>query len=227
MSFVFIAHRGASADAPDNTATAFELAIVQQADMIETDVQITQDGVLILEHDFEIEGLSVASSRLNELRTLKPDLLTAAAALRRFGSRIPFCWEVKAPGAETALIHLVRDILPPEMWSRTHFTSFFFGTAVRLRELAAGVTVGWLTRDWTADAIEKARSAGLDQICPPAAAVLSQPGLVGDAHAAGLQVRVWWITDPAQIRDLAVVGVYGGTVNWPEKARAELARSGF
>ena len=51
MSFLFIAHRGASADAPDNSAQAFQLAIEQQSDLIETDVQITQDGVLVLEHD--------------------------------------------------------------------------------------------------------------------------------------------------------------------------------
>jgi glycerophosphoryl diester phosphodiesterase len=44
--FSFIARRGASADAPDNTLRAFELAVRQESDMIETDVQMTQDKVL-------------------------------------------------------------------------------------------------------------------------------------------------------------------------------------
>lgn len=224
MTFQFIAHRGASADAPDNTTRAFQLAIEQQADMIETDVQITQDGVLVLEHDFDIAGQLVAASRLSELRALKPDLLTVAAALRDFGNQIPFCWEVKMPGVETALVHLVRDLTSPAMWVRTHLTSFWLGSAVRLRQLAPDVTVGWLTREWSESAIAQVKDARLSQICPPAETLLQNPALVETAHAAGLQVRVWQVTKPELVPDLAAAGVYGGTVNWPGQARAALSK---
>lgn len=46
-----IAHRGASAYAPENTMAAFELAVRQRADMVELDVQRTSDGVLAVFHD--------------------------------------------------------------------------------------------------------------------------------------------------------------------------------
>lgn len=46
-----IAHRGASAYAPENTLAAFELAVQQGADMIELDVQRSADGTLVLFHD--------------------------------------------------------------------------------------------------------------------------------------------------------------------------------
>ena len=46
-----IAHRGASAYAPENTLPAFELAARQGADMIELDVQRSADGVLVVFHD--------------------------------------------------------------------------------------------------------------------------------------------------------------------------------
>lgn len=46
-----IAHRGASAYAPENTMPAFELAVRQGADMIEFDVQRSADGVLVVFHD--------------------------------------------------------------------------------------------------------------------------------------------------------------------------------
>ncbi len=46
-----IAHRGASAYAPENTLPAFELALRQGADMIELDVQRSADGVLVVFHD--------------------------------------------------------------------------------------------------------------------------------------------------------------------------------
>src|SRR5690242_14995519 len=50
-----IAHRGASAYAPENTMPAFELAIEQQADMLELDVQRTADGALVIFHDATTE----------------------------------------------------------------------------------------------------------------------------------------------------------------------------
>ena len=39
-----VAHRGASAERPENTLPAFELAIVQRADVVECDVRATSDG---------------------------------------------------------------------------------------------------------------------------------------------------------------------------------------
>jgi glycerophosphoryl diester phosphodiesterase len=222
VPFKIIAHRGASADAPDNSPAAFRLAIAQRADLIETDVQRTEDGVLVLEHDFEVGSRLVPASRLNELRSLKPELLTVAAALYEFGSQIPFCWEVKQPGPETALVTLIQDLVPAVTWQRTEFTSFFFGSAVHLRELAPANQVGWLTRDWDEAAIKQVMAAGLSQICPPAARVIAEPGLVEVARLAGLEVRVWRVTGPEIVPALAAAGVYGGTVNWPAQARAAL-----
>ncbi|NIS33749.1 MAG: glycerophosphodiester phosphodiesterase, partial [Actinobacteria bacterium] len=46
-----IAHRGASAYAPDNSAEAIELARLQGADGVEVDVRVTSDGELVLSHD--------------------------------------------------------------------------------------------------------------------------------------------------------------------------------
>lgn len=46
-----IAHRGASAEAPEHTTAAYTLAIDQGADFIEQDVQLTKDGQLVVLHD--------------------------------------------------------------------------------------------------------------------------------------------------------------------------------
>ena len=43
-----IAHRGASASAPENTLTAFSLALKQNADAIEVDVKLTRDKHVIV-----------------------------------------------------------------------------------------------------------------------------------------------------------------------------------
>jgi glycerophosphoryl diester phosphodiesterase len=48
---LLIAHRGASADAPENTLEAFQLAWQQGADAIETDLRLTADGHVVALHD--------------------------------------------------------------------------------------------------------------------------------------------------------------------------------
>jgi glycerophosphoryl diester phosphodiesterase len=50
-----IAHRGASAYAPEHSAAAYTLAIAQGADYVEQDLQVTKDGQLVCLHDLTLE----------------------------------------------------------------------------------------------------------------------------------------------------------------------------
>jgi glycerophosphoryl diester phosphodiesterase len=50
-----VAHRGASAYAPEHTAAAYKLAIEMGADFVEQDLAVTKDGVLICLHDPTLE----------------------------------------------------------------------------------------------------------------------------------------------------------------------------
>jgi glycerophosphoryl diester phosphodiesterase len=50
-----IAHRGASADAPEHTIGAYQLALKHGADYVEPDLQLTKDGVLVCLHDTTLE----------------------------------------------------------------------------------------------------------------------------------------------------------------------------
>ena len=52
---VVFAHRGASKYAPENTISAFKLAIEQQADAIELDVQLTADKEVVVFHDNKLD----------------------------------------------------------------------------------------------------------------------------------------------------------------------------
>jgi glycerophosphoryl diester phosphodiesterase len=61
-----IAHRGASAYAPENTAPAFELAAAQGAHFVELDLQRTKDGRLVVLHDLTLE-------RTTDVARLFPD----------------------------------------------------------------------------------------------------------------------------------------------------------
>jgi glycerophosphoryl diester phosphodiesterase len=61
-----IAHRGASACAPEHTAAAYQLALDSQADFVEQDLAVTRDGTLICLHDDTLE-------RTSDIATLFPE----------------------------------------------------------------------------------------------------------------------------------------------------------
>ena len=64
-----VAHRGASAYAPEHTLEAYKLAIAQGADYVEQDLAITKDGVLVCSHDPSLE-------RVTNVEELFPDRFT-------------------------------------------------------------------------------------------------------------------------------------------------------
>jgi glycerophosphoryl diester phosphodiesterase len=63
---ISIAHRGASAYAPEHTLEAYRLAIEQGADYVEPDLQVTRDGVLVCLHDRTLE-------RTTDVERMYPD----------------------------------------------------------------------------------------------------------------------------------------------------------
>jgi glycerophosphoryl diester phosphodiesterase len=58
-----IAHRGASAERPEHTIEAYDLAIAQGADFIEPDLVMTRDGVLVVRHENEISETTDVAAR--------------------------------------------------------------------------------------------------------------------------------------------------------------------
>lgn len=84
-----IAHRGASAYAPEHTIEAYALAITQGADFVEQDLAVTKDGVLVCIHDLTLERTTnvedVFPHRFSEDTTTPPAPPGQAAA--REGAR--------------------------------------------------------------------------------------------------------------------------------------------
>ena len=72
---LIVAHRGASADAPENTLPAFNLAWEQGADAIEGDFYLSKDGTIVCIHDGDTKRTSgvtnvIAETTLKNLRKL-------------------------------------------------------------------------------------------------------------------------------------------------------------
>ncbi len=94
--FAVIAHRGASADYPENTLVSFEAAIAEGADMVELDVQLTSDGEVVVFHDEKISRTTNGRGRVGEHTFLQLRRLDAGSWFnKKFrGEKIPLLAEV-------------------------------------------------------------------------------------------------------------------------------------
>lgn len=62
-----IAHRGSSGTRPENTLPAFEQAVVDRADILETDVHMTTDGQLVAIHDCTVDRTTDGTGNVHEM----------------------------------------------------------------------------------------------------------------------------------------------------------------
>ena len=74
-----IAHRGASAYAPENTLAAFELAVEQNADWFELDCYLSQDGIVVVLHDTTVDRTTNGSGAVQELTLAELKTLDAGS----------------------------------------------------------------------------------------------------------------------------------------------------
>ena len=222
-----IAHRGASGQLPENTRPAFQLAIEQRADMIETDLHETKDGAIVLAHDAELARLGgdgeILDCTLAELRALDAGrgetLPRLEEALDAFAGRIAWNLELKKPlhgyyprvEAEALAAVASRGLL-----GATLFSSFYDPILERLRGLSAEARVALLvSRRFPDGAVARALALGAEAINPEAS--LATPDLVQAAHEAGLAVYVFTVDEEAEMRRFLGMGVDGLFTNLPAR----------
>jgi glycerophosphoryl diester phosphodiesterase len=222
-----IAHRGASGYAPENTRAAFDRAIALGSDAIETDVQLTSDGELILWHDAVVDRISdghgpVADYTLAELRRLDlgvrfgadyagQRVLTVEEVLADYAPRLPLVLEIKDPRATASLVRLLQA---RQLLERVQVTSFAWAPLLEARSLEPRLTLGFLTPTFEPDTIERIVRRGFAQICPPADRLTARR--VALAHERGLTVRAWRLERRDQVERLRETGADGATCNWPD-----------
>jgi glycerophosphoryl diester phosphodiesterase len=167
--FQIIAHRGASAYAPENTLPAFARAHELGAFEVELDVQVSRDDVVIIFHDGELETKTGRRGRVRdysaaELREMEigswfdrthPEvserfsgtrLMTLAELFDAFGDRLFYHVEFKAADAELPGLALA-EVERVGLNGRVRWTSFRFEQLERARALDATIPITLLVRD--------------------------------------------------------------------------------
>ncbi len=233
-----LAHRGLATSAPENSMAAFAAAVAAGVTHLETDVRATADGALVAFHDARLE-------RLTDLRGRVADVTWASLRRARLGAeRVPLLEDVlatwpslrvnvdlKAAATVAPFVELVRRTGATDRICVASFSdrrrrsavralagagpvAFSLGAprSVRVVGLAAAGAPTWLLRR----ALEGAVAVQLPD--RPGRVPVVTRRLVHAVHAAGAQIHVWTVDDPARMRELLRLGVDGIVTN-----RADLA----
>lgn len=237
MHCINYAHRGASEYAPENTFSAFHLGVEMGADGIETDIQRTKDGVLVLFHDstaLRVLGREESISHFTYDELLAMDLgafkqipkyygeriVTFDDFLRYFGKKdLQFAIEIKQVGVEAEALALVNQ---HGVRDKVIFTSFHWESLVALREADATISLGFLTERVEEDLLNRMKALNFGQICPRIDDL--DAASVALARSHGFSVRTWGIKTTELMQRAIDLAVDGMTINFPDKLTCALQK---
>ncbi len=233
-----LAHRGASGHAPENTMAAFRLAEQLGADGFELDVLLTRDGVPVVIHDETLDRTTdgkgfVHEHTYEEIRGLSAGawygtsfagerIPTLEEVIREFGSRLYLNIELKnsvipMPMLEEKVIAIIRRY---GVEKNCLVSSFDHGSVVKFHVLAPDIQTGLLYDCILFDSPGYALRAGASALHPDFRCV--RPEMVRAAHRNGLQVNVWTVNEPEDLRQMLDAGVDAIITNYPDRLRAIL-----
>ncbi len=196
-----IAHRGASAELPENTLPAFERAIEIGADFVEFDVRARPDGALVVTHDRPRRAASYPA--LSEVLDLCRE-------------RIGVMVELKTPYRyrRHRLVERTLELLDDD----AVVVCFEAGAIARVRELRPALRtiqhVAFVSI--RAAASQGCWAVGLDDR-------RATPRALGSARRLGLATTVYTVNEPARMLELARAGVTGLFTDVPRDALALLS----
>jgi glycerophosphoryl diester phosphodiesterase len=226
MSAVRIyAHRGASAELPENTMAAFRRAALLGVDALELDIHATKDGVLVVSHDPDGQRMAGVRERLADLTFAESQNWDVGRGERlpRFEdvvsefATLPINVDLKNDTAEATVALLKRM----NAESRVCLASFQARTMRRVRALGyRGPTA--LSRTEAIAALSLPRSLQRGPLRVRAARAqlplsLGRAWVVDRMKALGLAVDFWTVDDPALAKRLVALGADGIMTNDPAR----------
>ena len=228
IKMINYAHRGASEYAPENTLSSFYLGLLQGANGIETDVQRTKDGVLVLFHDDTVDRVTDGKGRLSdytldELKKLKvygnsttsfyDRIVTLKEFLEKFAFYdIHFAIELKGEGVEEETLSLVKEF---GILEKTTFTSFKFDYIKKIKELDKNARVGWLTKIVGDKETEELLNIQGEEMAPKAECITED--LMKKLRSKGLGIRAWGVSNVSIMKEMCELEIDGMTVNFPDR----------
>ena len=216
-----IGHRGAAGHAPENTLASLKKAVSLGVDLVEFDVQRTQDGALVLFHDATVERTTNGQGRVDSLsfrflRTLNAGkgekIPLLEEALRCLNGKAGAMIELKVPGIVAEACAVVDKA---NFHGRMIYASFYHEEIHQVRKLKAdALTLALIEKPPfhpTGFALKaKATHAGL------ASSIVTLP-VVQALQKEGITVFVFTVNDPGEINRMKQMGVDGIISDYPDR----------
>jgi glycerophosphoryl diester phosphodiesterase len=151
-----IAHRGASAFFKENTLQAFKAAYAMGVNAFETDIQLSKDGFLVLNHDYSINQKPVKEYSLEELK--KFNICTLEELLQILDKRSFLNIEIKNhnniyPGIEEELALCLKKY-KQENNPNILVSSFYLPSLYKVKTILPKLKIGRLTENFNEQEIE-------------------------------------------------------------------------
>lgn len=229
----FIAgHRGDKDGAPENTLPAFQLAIESAADFVETDVQLTSDGIPILMHDWLLDRTTNGTGPVWERTAEDIAALDAGSWFSPdfTGTRVPtleqfldLVWdspkrailELKGSWNDDQVGIVAQQVRAAGMQDRVLLASFDLMTLQSLAQVAPGIPRVIIARQVVGDPAILAGACDAVAIVTSRAFLESQPDAVSLIHAAGLGVLVYTVNNEDGWSEATSLGVDGIITDTP------------
>lgn len=210
-----MAHRGLSADAPENTLYAFSDAISVGADFIELDVQQTRDGVLVVMHDSNLKRTTGVNKDIWDVDYADIQNLDAGSwfdpayanariptleeTLQFVDKRAKLNIEIKPTkhGSDTLEQDVAELITQYQYTDACYVTSFSYGSLKKVKEANPEIRTGYLMSVAYGQfySLKYADAFSLNKVF-----VTSQ--VVNAAHQQGKQIFAWTVNGMSEVRSL-------------------------
>lgn len=235
------AHRGAAGHCPENTMISFVKALEFGATGIETDVQMTKDGHLVLIHDEALLRTTGSSQWVKDVTLDEIKALDAGSWFHESfaGERIPTLEElldlvrdkdtivnlelkngvVLYPELESKVIAMVKKY---ELSDRIIISSFNHYSLVECKKIAPEIRTGILYMEGIYEPWDYAKRIGADALHAFKYAV--RPEFVAAATEHGVPYHPFTVNEQQEMRELIGAGVAGIITDYPDRL-AELLSS--
>ncbi|MDE0644173.1 MAG: glycerophosphodiester phosphodiesterase [Acidimicrobiia bacterium] len=240
-----MAHRGSGLLWPENTMVAFQGAVELGYRYLETDLQITKDGVLVTIHDPTVDRTTDGSGRVSDFTLAELQNLDAGYRFEQNGEypyrgrdiRIPtleelattflhclFTLDLKSNGMEEPLVALIDRL---DLWERVIVGSFSSARLRRFRSLTDGRAA---TSAGPAEILRfvgavrshlpfRPRADSFQVPVKDRGVTIVNPATVKRARELGIPLIVWTVNDPTEMEELLAMGVDGLITDRPDLLR--------
>lgn len=209
-----LAHQGLSIECTPNTLESFTKALAAGADYIETDAHGTKDGIAVLFHDDDINGVPISKLLFTDLPEHIP---TLRSALENF-PQVKFNIDIKNSEASVPVAQAINELKAHHRILLSSFDAKRRKTTMQkapgtasspsVSEFTPAFFAALCGQQWLVDRLLR----NFDAVQIPASALglkIVSPRLVKTYHKAGVMVHVWTINDPEQMKKLLEAGVNG------------------